>query len=391
MEGNAIPVSESTNIIVNVSGDLVLHGEEQSEVRFISSEDRIRVNQTNENLYVETHASLDLSVPRGANVIIEKIGGSALVEDLDGSFLAQKVGGDLALRRLANVSIQKVGGTCLVEQVSGMLSAHKIGGDLTLRQVDGPVEVEIVGGQADLQLTEVGALNVRAGGDLTVYFTGSMGARSSLRAGGSMELFLPPNLDARFNLTSIGELIRLDFNRQEAVMRQEIEAREYEVSFGEGSAVIEARAGGDIMLTDREEEPEPISDQLDDREEAWKEASERRGFPSWSAGFGFDRSSAWADMISRRAQEAARRAEQRAQAAVRRTEAQIRAAAERDLRRGAWSGWSGPAPAPSPAPPPAEPVTEKERLMVLQMLQDQKITIEQAEKLLAALEGKFNR
>lgn len=391
MEGNAIPVSESTNIIVKVSGDLFLHGEEQSEVRFISSEDRIRVNQTNENLYVETHASLDLSVPRGANVIIEKIGGSALVEDLDGSFLAQKVGGDLALRRLANVSIQKVGGTCLVEQVSGMLSAHKIGGDLTLRQVDGPVEVEIVGGQADLQLTEVGALNVRAGGDLTVYFTGSMGARSSLRAGGSMELFLPPNLDARFNLTSIGELIRLDFNRQEAVMRQEIEAREYEVSFGEGSAVIEARAGGDIMLTDREEEPEPISDQLDDREEAWKEASERRGFPSWSAGFGFDRSSAWADMISRRAQEAARRAEQRAQAAVRRTEAQIRAAAERELRRGAWSGWSGPAPAPSPAPPPAEPVTEKERLMVLQMLQDQKITIEQAEKLLAALEGKFNR
>jgi hypothetical protein len=43
---------------------------------------------------------------------------------------------------------------------------------------------------------------------------------------------------------------------------------------------------------------------------------------------------------------------------------------------------------PSAARKPVDPVSEEERMMILQMLQDKKIGLEQAEKLLAALEGK---
>ena len=42
----------------------------------------------------------------------------------------------------------------------------------------------------------------------------------------------------------------------------------------------------------------------------------------------------------------------------------------------------------SPAVRAVEPVSEEERLMILQMLQDGKITVEQAEMLLAAMEGR---
>jgi len=38
--------------------------------------------------------------------------------------------------------------------------------------------------------------------------------------------------------------------------------------------------------------------------------------------------------------------------------------------------------------PTGEPVSDEERLSILKMLQDKKITLEDAEKLLAALEGK---
>lgn len=41
----------------------------------------------------------------------------------------------------------------------------------------------------------------------------------------------------------------------------------------------------------------------------------------------------------------------------------------------------------SPASQPGEPVSEEERMAILRMLQEKKITSEQAEKLLAALEG----
>jgi hypothetical protein len=384
MDGNTIPISEKTTVIVKSSGDLFLEGKEQSEVRFQSSEDRIRVNQSNDTLYVETHASMDLTVPHNAHVIIEKVGGSALIQDLRGPLVVQKVGGDLGLQRMGDVRIEKVGGSCMINEVSGMLSVQKVGGDLTIRAAAGKVEIVNVGGTGDFQLVVADALEARAGGDIRLYVTEGLNGRVSLRAGGSVQAYLQSNVRGSFILMSGGESISIDLSRQAEPIKEHIEARRYEFSQGESSALLEAQAGGDVRLSDEPVEPHSIADDLARREEAWKEARERHGSPSWSGGFGFDRTSAWADMISRRAQEAARRAEQRASSAMRRTEEQIRRAAERDVN------WGIPgAPPPPPSPKPAQRVTEQERLMVLQMLQEKKITVEQAEKLLAALEGRF--
>ncbi len=392
MEGNAIPVSENKTVIVKCSGDLFLRGEEQAEVRFQSSEDRIRVQQSNENVYVETHASMDISVPRRATLIIERVGGSAFLQDLDGSLTVLKVGGDLALQRLGSVRIEKAGGSCLIEDVRDALSIGKIGGDLTVRQAAGAFSAGTIGGSASLQLAGIGHAEARVGGDTQIYLTQNVGDKISLKSGGDIDLYLPENANAAFNLQANGERIVIRLRRQgEQVIEQDFEMRRYEILLGGGDGKVEVVAGGDIRLSDEEKQPDPISDELGRREMAWKEARERHGHPSWSGGFGFDRSSAWADMISRRAQEAARRAEQRAQGAVRRTEEQIRQAAERELRRAEWQWRSGGGPmppTPPPPPSPAHPVTEKERLMILQMLQDGKITVEQAEMLLAAMEGR---
>jgi hypothetical protein len=43
---------------------------------------------------------------------------------------------------------------------------------------------------------------------------------------------------------------------------------------------------------------------------------------------------------------------------------------------------------PTPPEPPREPVSDEERLAILRMLEQKKITVEQAEQLLAALTGK---
>ncbi len=145
-------------------------------------------------------------------------------------------------------------------------------------------------------------------------------------------------------------------------------------------------------MSDEEAEPRVISEEIDSRENAWKEAREQwNNFP-WEGGFGFSRNSALAEMVSRRAQEATERAERRANAAMRRTEERIRQAAERGMRQADMQfAMGGPTPPPPPPPPPAPKVTEQERLMVLEMLKENKITVEQAEKLLAALEGRFEK
>ena len=91
-----------------------------------------------------------------------------------------------------------------------------------------------------------------------------------------------------------------------------------------------------------------------------------------------------------RAQEKIRRAqakmERKLEATRRRAERKARAAerAARDRRRRAEPvEWT-----PSPPKKVSEPVSDEERLMILQLLEQGKITTEEAEQLLSALEGK---
>ena len=149
---------------------------------------------------------------------------------------------------------------------------------------------------------------------------------------------------------------------------------------GSGAAKIVLSAGGDIRLTNQAN--------------AAESAEEFGNF----AGLNFDWSG-FGERISRqveratgqaakRAGEAARRAERLAADAAQRAERH----AERQARR--WRGnvnvgpWDfGPKGVPKPPAPPSEPIADEERMAILKMLQDKKITSEQAEQLLRALEG----
>jgi len=87
----------------------------------------------------------------------------------------------------------------------------------------------------------------------------------------------------------------------------------------------------------------------------------------------------------RRAQE---KLERRLEASRQREEMRLQAA-ERHLQSRSRhnSAWERPAP-PSPAAPPEPVVSDEERLAVLRMLAQKKITPDEADQLLTALEGK---
>ncbi|MFN7211267.1 MAG: SHOCT-like domain-containing protein, partial [Aggregatilineales bacterium] len=94
-------------------------------------------------------------------------------------------------------------------------------------------------------------------------------------------------------------------------------------------------------------------------------------------------SSQISQQLSRLEQTLAERAEAVAQRAAGR-------ARDRGKRAARMWTWSGEADAFAPKPPRAQPspVTEAERLAILRMVEERKITIDEAERLLAALEGR---
>jgi hypothetical protein len=82
------------------------------------------------------------------------------------------------------------------------------------------------------------------------------------------------------------------------------------------------------------------------------------------------------EKMRRKLDAAQRKAEARAARAERKTERRFQE------RRG-WNFETGPAR----PEPPSDPVTEEERMMILRLLQEKKISAEEADKLLSALEG----
>jgi hypothetical protein len=388
MEMKSVPVNENMVIVIRTSADLFLSGDDLMEVRFFGSEDRLQVRKEEGMLRIENHSGMDLILPRTARVRVEKVGGSAFMQDL-GMLDIQKVGGDLAMQRIGQVDINKVGGSLTVRAVNGPFTVHKVGGDFQARELSGPVTVEAAGGNIDVQAVDGESLAARAGGDLTLYLTRSLPQAVEIRAGGNCELFIPSDTSARFTFDAGNEQIEIRLSQHEPAVEQDIEQRHYEFVIGEGEGRVEMRAGGDVLLSDEAREPSSLSAEFDRLETSWHNARENRARYGWPGHFDPERSADWADMISRRAQEAARRAEQRAQSAVRRVEEHTRRTVDREVRRagyGPGAGFDIPQP---PVPPKASPVTEKERMLVLNMLQENKITVEQAESLLRALEGRY--
>ena len=389
MEMKSVPVNENMIIVIRTSADLFLSGEDPMEVRFFGSEDRLQVRKEEGVLRIENHSGMDLIVPRSVRVRVEKVGGSAFLQDL-GALDIQKVGGELSMQRVGQVEIGKVGGSLTVRAVNGPFHVQKVGGDLQARELSGPVLADMVGGEINVQAVDGENLAMRAGGDLTVYLTRSLPQVMELRAGGNCELYIPSEANAHFDLDSGNEQIEVRVAQGETPMQEDIERRRYEFSLGDGTGKVEMRAGGDVLVSDEAREPSSLSSEFERLETSWQNARENRARYGWPGHFDPERSADWADMISRRAQEAARRAEQRAQNVARRVEEQTRRTVDREVRKvgqGFSFGFDAPVP---PAPPKASTVTEKERMLVLQMLQENKITVDQAEALLRALEGRYN-
>jgi hypothetical protein len=159
---------------------------------------------------------------------------------------------------------------------------------------------------------------------------------------------------------------------------------------GEGKAEVILRAKGDLAVSERGESWGPATDvQFEFAMDSWSQQFEaqmaemQRKLEERLANIPFVDS----EHVARRAQEAAERARRQAERAAERARARAERASRKPERHahgvGVRMSW-GP---PSPPKPPAEPVSDTERMAILRMVADKKITADEASRLLAALEG----
>ncbi len=380
------------------------------------------------------------------NASIREIAGPLTVEKVSGNCSASRIQGPMQIQRCAgnltvkdvqgSLEINSVAGSASVKGIQGPLTLTSVSGDLMANSIAGPATVDTVQGGASL--TQIlGPLQVdNCSGDLAVRgvtgsVTAQVGGSASLRlqlpagghcqvsAGGSIHCRVPMEVNAQVRLASGANDIHVKHLGVNVDRRQ----GSAEFSLGSGEGVIDLEAGEAVLLLGRlEDTPEfqfgPFNVEMD--AEMQREMVERTS--EWIQQFTdqvesqmetlsaqlderltqLGTSDEIASRVQAKVQQAMRKAEEKIAAAMRQAEQRARAAErqaerrERRQRRGYGSGYATPptppSPPPMPTPPRAQrarsaPVSDEERMVILRMVEEGKISVEQAEKLLAALES----
>ncbi|GAP15288.1 hypothetical protein LARV_03072 [Longilinea arvoryzae] len=319
----------------------------------------------------------DLDANKTAALDVTAVGGDAAVKHVPGAVKITNVGGDLDAESLGSLQLITVGGDCNVRKIEGEFSVANVGGDLNGADLAAQISAITVGGDLNLRIKQ-GGVKAMAGGDQVVSLNSLTGEPIHLSAGGDVNLHLPIQASAKMHISSGGR----DILMRVGGWNERVEMFTFDFTLGEGTTPIQITAGGDVMVTD-------------------SSAETRKG----SSTFEFGGVKVDVDAISQTVQDVVERASRSAEIASREVEERIQAAMrrveEQNRRRGirvGFDGFPGASPVPPVAPvatPPSTPpqgtvgrVSDEERKMILQMLQDHRITADEAIHLLDTLEGK---
>jgi hypothetical protein len=363
----------------------------------------------------------DLHVRRVAGSIsVHSVAGDAVASEVGGTVSIDSVAGDLRVEQCRAVRSTTVSGDLRLREVWETTVLESVGGDASIEDCRGPVELRAVGGSLRARRIAAGLAASHVGGSVRLHGPFTPGSEYRITCSGSATIILPGDpaqASVTFELRGAGpveiDVPLQDVQREPGVVRGRL---------GAGEAQVHVQSSGTIRLlareADREAESsfEGVFEGIFAGVAAGMEGLEE-GLKSTFTGFEggrFERAmQELSERIARRAEEAARRAaeqaERRAQEIARRAEEAARRAAEkaareaermarhaeRHSRQWGWTSAGGPGPwpgrgpaAPPPPPPPQRPqATEEERLMVLRMLSEGKITAEEAARLLEALGG----
>lgn len=352
--------------IENIDGDLSLVGWEGDDILIKADDEVVRFKQDGELVRLSCNDDLSLRLPKGASISIKKITGDASIRGVIGGVELGEISSDLSIRDVNNIAIENVHGDLSLRGAKGNVSAKQIHGDASIRDVAGNVSLDSV--VDDVALRDVkGNVSVNVAEDIVLYLNPQAGNSYAIHAGDDILLVMPPKANATLTLSA--DKIDVDWEGVE----EDEDATSRVITVGDGSATMALSAGGDIRISNR-------SDAGDSAED----------FGNF-AGIGMDWSG-FGDRISRRVDQATARAQQKIDEANRRIAHKTRDA-ERQGRRfkgaieiGRWKWDINSSPKGVPMPNKSG-VSDEERLVILKMLQEKKITAEEAEKLLASLEG----
>ena len=345
----------------------------------------------------EVEGKLEVEAVQG-NAVLRGVGPTSLAH-VDGNLDARQVIGDLGAQTVkGNAQVYDVEGSLSLDRVSGNTRAYQVGDALSLDKAEGNVRVRDVEGSSSLGQVSGNLVSDGLQGGLSAErISGNVrlgppyppNATYQLNASGNLRLYLPADASLSLGLAVSGGV-------RSHIPGLALEEKDGETrgTIGEGEANLEAQVSGHATLSPWEPEDvtagdvpfdvgadlegfglaieSRIAEAMAGLETRLQESLGR--VDSDQVRFQMERAT---EKTLRAAEKAAEKMRQKAEREAER--ARIRA--ERAERR--WQRVSG-----QKARPRREAVSSEEQLRILRMVEEGKITPEQAADLLAALNGR---
>ena len=417
MKESALETGPTPSVVVELHGRLYVRGWENTEVRVRGDDESLSLKEEGDQILVHCRASTDLRVPNGAHITVKSAHGEATIKGISGSITNEQIGGSIALKDTGPAHIHFTGGDLNAANVQGDLIAEQVGRFANVKDIQGAFRADMIGSHLNLKRVE-GDIQAKANGNANLGLDLRPGQRCAIRANGVITCRIPTHFSGHVTIKSHGPItVRVGEERQTVL------GGSYEHTFGDGNATLELDANGPVSLVASAPSDRPVDEfdfdfdidadigagvgdlpndlsrqiteqvvsQLDLLGHKLDASTEGLSAMLDSAGLSEEK----ADRIRKRTEEKMAKAQakiQHAQERAARKIAQAQRKAARKARtsegRTKWDfqrSWSNRGGAEKEKP---DPVSDEERMMILNMVAEGKIGIEEAESLLAALEGK---
>lgn len=380
MKQVSIPIKIENKLNIKASEDLFVEGTDSSIlISVVRESDSFRYTEVGGKIEIKVNSDCHLQIPSEMMVTVEKVGGDASLTGLQGRVIIGKVGGDLMVQNLGGASVESVGGDLHINNPGDGMEVSRVGGDLYGRQIQS-LSTRAVGGDARL-LQVSGKVSLTAGGDAELEFSELQLPEVAVTAGGDIRMVVPKDAQGQLELRSEGQAIQVSAAGQQG----EWEMEQMTLPLGEGGNVLRITAGGDILVTDQETLEADFDEVFKDTVNDWRTFGadlERQIRESIGNSM---KNMKWATRSANLSSEKARAKMEKAMSKLSANGVVIDHTGVNVERNGKHVGINFGSPVDKQAKKSGG-ITDEERVMVLKMLQDKKITAEEADKLLAALD-----
>lgn len=383
-------VSNTPHLTIECHGDLDISGGREGEVaiKVYGTDKDLDVQREGEHLTITSHARCKVGCPRGTTLTLRAVHGDTRVRRVAGPIAAEAVHGDTVLKEVGPTTISEAMGDLRARSVSGELRLDQVAGDLGVRGVEGLLSCDVGGDLSAVSLQ--GGLEASVGGDTSLKTDFVPGSNYALTTGGDAAIKFPVDTNATVQVTA-GSDIRHKVEWAELTE----ESGKLSGRVGEAKAAVTVTAGSDVTLQGKSDSATFVTSfGLEDQELELELASVteeiERNIQSHMARLNAQLEAKLSNIdheaIRRKAERAAEHARRRAEHAAERARLKAERAQRRWERMGARQP-ARPAPGRPPARRPVEPISEDERMSILRMVQEGKISADEAARLLEAMEG----